>query len=429
MRQRYVVDDMIMNPRTIAPGGITDKSIEGVAMIAERYTDYMYNLIDKVMKDIGPRESCGEEEKQLGRLFAREIEPACDRVETEAFTCSPTAFLGFFPYLVLMFVAGVVLYFFLPPASLALAVTGGAVLFFEVVRYKEFIDPVYPKKEGENIVGFVKPRGEATKRVYVSGHFDSAYEFKIWFWFKSLSAPLMSIGVLSVLLLAFFSLARTIAEPVGLPQATAFKVLGIILIALSPLVAIFALFHTKDVVPGAMDDMAGVAVVAGLGKYLKDAREGGEFFPESTEVVLLGMSSEEAGLRGAKRYAARHLEESKALPTCAIFLDGIYDERHFTIFQKEIWPSGKMDPYLVNLAREAAKDNGFDVKVGVLPLGATDASAFALAGIPSVSMCLWDTDRLVPHYHTRYDTIEHVRPQSLAVALQTVIDMLRRIDA
>src|SRR5450756_2623369 len=151
MRQRYVVDDMIMNPRTIAPGGITDKSIEGVAMIAERYTDYMYNLIDKVMKDIGPRESCGEEEKQLGRLFAREIEPACGRVETEAFTCSPTAFLGFFPYLVLMFVAGVVLYFFLPPFSQALAVTGGAVLFFEVVRYKEFIDPVYPKKEGENL--------------------------------------------------------------------------------------------------------------------------------------------------------------------------------------------------------------------------------------------------------------------------------------
>src|SRR5450756_1789885 len=95
-------------------------------------------------------------------------------------------------------------------------------------------------------------------------------------------------------LLAFFSLARTIAEPVGLPQATAFKVLGIILIALSPLVTIFALFHNKDVVPGAMDDMAGVAVVAGLGKYLKDAREGGEFFPELSlihisEPTRLGM--------------------------------------------------------------------------------------------------------------------------------------------
>ena len=400
-----------------------------MTMIAERYTDYMYSLIDRVMKDIGPRKSCSEEERELGRLFAGEIEPACDRVETESFTCSPTAFLGFFPYLVLVFLAGVVLYFFLPPVSLALAFIGGAVLFFEVVRYKEFIDPVYPKREGENVVGFVKPRGEVKRRVYISAHFDSAYEFKIWLWFKGLSTPLMGICFLSVILLFGFSLVRIVAEPVGLPEASAFWILGYILIALSPVVALFAFFHTDDVVPGAMDNMAGVSVIAGLGKYLGDAMERDEFYPESTEVVLLGLSSEEAGLRGAKRYAARHREESEDTPAYAIFLDGIYDERHFTVFCKEIWPGGKMDPSLVDLARQAAGDNGFEIEVRVLPLGATDASAFALAGIPSVSMCLWDTKRLVPHYHTRHDTIEHIRPQSLTVALQTVIDMLRRIDA
>lgn len=397
--------------------------------IAERYTDYMYNLIDRVLTDIGPRIACGEEERELGRLFAGEIAPACDRVETESFTCSPTAFLGFFPYLVLMYLAGVVLYFFLPPVSLALAFIGGTVLFLEVVRYKEFIDPVYPRKEGENVVGFVKPRGEVKRRVYVSAHFDSAYEFKIWLWFKNFSAPLMGIGFLSVILLFGFSLARTVAEPAGVPEATAFWVLGYILIALSPVVGLFAFFHTDDVVPGAMDNMAGIAVVTGLGKYLEDAMESDEFYPESTEVVLLGLSSEEAGLRGSKRYAARHREECEDPPTQAIFLDGIYDERHFTVFRKEIWPGAKMDPNLVDIARQAAEDNGFEIEVGVLPLGATDASAFALAGIPSVSMCLWDTTRLVPHYHTRYDTIERIRPQSLTVALQTVIDMLRRIDA
>jgi putative aminopeptidase FrvX len=144
--------------------------------------------------------------------------------------------------------------------------------------------------------------------------------------------------------------------------------------------------------------------------------------------VLLGLSSEEAGLRGAKRYAAAHRGEQKGLPTSAIFLDGIYDETYLTVFSKEVWPGARMDPGLVDLARQAAEDNGFKIKVGVLPLGATDATAFALAGIPSVSMCLWDNTRLVPHYHTRHDTIEHIRPQSLAVALQTVIEMLRRID-
>jgi Zn-dependent M28 family amino/carboxypeptidase len=239
----------------------------------------------------------------------------------------------------------------------------------------------------------------------------------------------MGTGFLAVALLIGFSLARTIAEPVGLPQATAFKALGIILIALSPVVSIFAFFHTKDVVPGAMDDMAGVAVVAGLGKYLEDAGERGDFFPENTEVVLLGMSSEEAGLRGAKRYAANHLEECKALPTHAIFLDNIYDERYFTVFQKEVFMGAKLDPYLVDLALKAAEENGFEIRTGVIPVGATDASAFALAGIPCVSMILCDNTRLAPNYHTRYDTIDRIRPQSLAVALQTVIDMIKRIDA
>jgi hypothetical protein len=408
---------------------IKEGGVQGMTVIAERYTEYMYNLIDRVIKDIGPRESCSREERDLGRLFADEIEPACDSVETESFTCSPAAFLGFFPYLVLMYFAGLALYFFLPPVSLALAFAGCAVLYIEVVRYKEFIDPLFPRKEGENVVGLVKPRGEVRRRVYVSAHFDSAYEFKIWLWFKSLSVPVMGIGILAVLLLFGFSLARTIAEPVGLPGAAAFRVLGYVLIALSPVVLVFAFFHTGDVVPGAMDNMAGIAVVAGLARYLEDAGETGDFYPESTEVLLLGLSSEEAGLRGSKRYASRHRKECEDTPSHAIFLDGIYDERYFTVFRKEIWPGGKMDPGLVELARRAAAENGFDIDVGVLPLGATDASAFALAGIPAVSMSLWDTSRLVPHYHTRYDTIEHIRPRSLTVALQTVIDMLRFIDA
>ena len=399
-----------------------------MAMIAEKYTDYMYDLIDRVMKEIGPRESCSEEEKRCGRMFAAEIEPACDAVETETFTCSPTAFLGFFPYLVLMFLAGVVLYFFLPVLSSVLALIGLLVIFFEVVRYKELIDPIFSKRQGENVLGIVKPSSEVKKRVYVSAHFDSAYEFKLWYWMKSFSTVYMGIGILAILAMFGFGIARTVVQPVGLPSGTVWWVLGFILVGFAPVVSLFAFFHTKDLVPGAMDDMAGIAVLAGLGKYFVDAKSSGDFYPSSTEVVLLGLSSEEAGLRGAKRFASQHLEESKKLETMGIFMDGIYDERHFTILSKEVWPGGKADPQLVGLASEAASEVGFEARVGVLPLGATDASAFSIAGIPSVCMSLWDTQRLVPHYHTRYDTIDKIRPISLAVALQTIIGMLERID-
>ncbi len=399
-----------------------------MAMKAEKYTDYMYNLIDRVMKEIGPRGSCSAEEKRCGRLFAEEISPACESVEFETFTCSPDAFLGFFPYLVLMFAAGVVLYFFFPPASAALALAGILVVFLEVVRYKELIDPLFPKREGENVLGIIKPTGEPSKRVYVSAHFDSAYEFKLWYWMKGFSTVYMAAGVIAILALFGFGIARSFVKPIGLPSTAAWWTLGFVLVGLTPLVSIFALFHTRDLVPGAMDDMAGVAVLAGLSKYFSDARGSGDFYPASTEVVLLGLSSEEAGLRGAKRFASRHAAESRDMDTMGVFLDGIYDESYFTIFKRELWPGGRMDPRLVKVSGESAKACGVEPRIGILPLGATDASAFALEGIPSVGISLWDTTRLVPHYHTRYDTIDHIRPVSLAVALQAVINILTRLD-
>jgi len=388
----------------------------------------MYNLIDRVMKEIGPREACSEEERSLGRLFAAEIEPACDRIDVETFTCSPKAFLGFFPFLVLGYIAGVVLFFFIPPLSLILAALGIAVLFYEVVRYKEFIDFLYPKREGKNVAGIARPSGEINRRVIVSAHFDSAYEFKVWYWFKGFSVPIMALAFAAPVLLLIFSLLRTVFDARAESGAAAWLILGIILIALCPVILPFIFFHTRDLVPGAMDDMAGVSVLAGLARYLQDARESGGFYPENTEVVLLGMSSEEAGLRGAKRYAARHRKEMLSLPTYCIFLDGIYDERFLAIIKREIWPGAKHDPYLVGLAEEVAGRNGFKHKIGVLPLGSTDASAFSLEGIPAVSMMCVDNSRLPPNYHTRHDTIEYIRPESLAICLQMVLDMIKSID-
>lgn len=397
-------------------------------MIAERYADYMYNLIDRIIKEIGPREACSEEEKRTGRLYAKEIEPICDRINVETFTCSPKAFLGFFPILVLGYIAGVVLYFFIPTVSLILAAIGIAVLFFEVVRYKEFIDFLYPKREGENVAGIIRPSGDINRRVIVSAHFDSAYEFKVWYWFKGFSVVIMALAFSAPVLLLIFSLLRTIFDAKAESSAAVWLILGIILIALSPIILPFIFFHTKDLVPGAMDDLAGVSVLAGLGKYLQDAKKGGEFYPENTEVVLLGMSSEEAGLRGAKRYASKHKKELLSIPTYSIFLDGIYDEQYLTIITRELWPGAKHDPYLVGLAEEAAKRNEFKYRTGFIPVGSTDASAFSLEGISAVALGCQDISSLVPNYHTRHDTIEYVRPESLAVSLQMVIDMLKSID-
>ena len=422
------VADLIINVGD-AGHGVT-RLLRAMKMFADRYTDYMYGLVKKVIDEIGPRPSCSEEEKKLGRLLVEEWKPICDKVETETFTCSPTAFLGYIRFSVLLFFAAVVLYWFYPLASFLLVAVSISMVFFEFLRYREYIDFLFPRKQGENIVGTISPKGKATRRVIVSAHMDSAYEFNFIYYLRKAAILIIDLAMIGMLIALCGSLAKTIAYFGGFADNTAFAAVGYVMIALTPIMAFFLFFHTYKPVPGAQDDMAGVAVVAGLGKYLEEARRTGDWLPERTEVVLLAISSEEAGLRGAKRYASRHLKEMKTTPTYGLFLDNICDEKYLTVVNKEICTRATHDPELIKMAQDVAKQHNWPVAVKSIPVegGGTDAAAFSVKGIPAVCLLCQDITQAVPNYHTRNDTPEHVRPESLAVSLQLVIDMLQRID-
>ena len=388
----------------------------------------MFGLLKRVIDEIGPRPSCSDEEKRLGRLLVEEWKPFCDRVDVETFTCSPTAFLGFIRVSVLLFFAAVILYWFFPPVSFVLIAIGFGIVFFEFLRYREFIDFLFPRKQGENIMGTIPPKGEPTRRVIVSAHMDSAYEFNLIYYLRNFAIPIIAIAIVGIVIAFCVSLAKTIAYFGGFADATAFAALGYTMIAFTPIIGLFLFFHTYKPVPGAMDDMAGVAVVAGLGKYLDEARRAGDWLPERTEVVLLATSSEEAGLRGAKRYASKHLQEMKTTPTYGLFLDGIYDEKYLTVTNREICTRAKHDPELIKMAQDVAASHNWPIATRMIPIGGTDAAAFSVKGIPAVCLHCQDTSRAVPNYHTRNDTYEHIRLESLAVSLQLVIDMLKQID-
>jgi len=300
-------------------------------MLASKYQDYMFGLLKKVIDEIGPRPPCSEAEKKLGRLLVDEWKPVCDRVDVEPFTCSPTAHFGSLYIIVLFYFAAVIFYWFLPPLALTLAAASCGILFLEIFRYREFVDFLFPRRQGENVIGTVRPKGEPAQRIIVSGHMDSAYEFNLNLYLKGAHDPVQSVGMLGVVIAFFGSLAKTIAYFNVFSNDAALAGVGIALIVLSPIAALFLFFTSWKPVPGAGDDMAGVSVVAGLGRYLGEAKRSVDWFPERTEVVLLGASSEEAGLRGAKRYVKRHLKEMKAIPTHFLTLDGFCEDNTMTV--------------------------------------------------------------------------------------------------
>ena len=321
-----------------------------------------------------------------------------------------------------------IFYWIFPPVSFPLIAIGASMLLFELIRYREFIDVFFPKKTSENIVGTILPKGEIKQRVIVSAHMDSAYEFNLWYYLKNAAIPVMIAATTGVALMFVAAAARTTAYFIGSADAHIFLYLGIACAAFYPFVASFMFFHSYKPVPGAMDDMSGVAVTAGLGKYLSDAKKNNGWLPENTEVVLIGMGCEEAGLRGAKRYITKHIKELKKIPTYGLFLDGVYDENHLTVITREIFNGAKHSPELVKMASDTAAARNWHIKKAPIPLGASDASPFSLAGIPSTCILCQDASRLAPNYHTRHDTIHHIRPQSLTISLQLIIDMLQKID-
>jgi hypothetical protein len=378
--------------------------------------------IDAVLTEIGPRESCSAAERALAERLADEWQGLGFRVQRHTFRCCPRAFLGTVPMaaaLYLLGAAGLALGLGWATAAVLFGLSA-VILVAEVLFYCELTDPLFAAKEGVNIVGRIAPRGEVTRRVVVSAHMDSAYEFNLWYWFKNAAIPIMTLGFLApVFACGVSALAAFAAISASWPL--------IAIVALSPIQVLHLVWHTYRLVPGAMDDLAGVSVLVGLGRALARAREDGTL-PAQTEVLLLGASSEEAGLRGMKRYVADHEDELKRIPTFGLFVDGVYDERHLTIVSRELLVRAKHDPRLVGIARACAAELGYEARTGWIPLGASDGATFARAGISSLALLCQDNTQLVPNYHTRLDTLEHVRPESIDTMLSLVRAMIDRLD-
>ncbi len=392
---------------------------------ADASRDSLYAFVRAALEEIGPRESCSESERRLERRLADAWRGLGLDVRTESFACHPKAFLGFIPIATLLYLLATIAYWVWPLVCVLLAAAAFALIWFELLRYRELIDPLFGEAQGENVVGVLKPAGETKRRVVVSAHQDSAYEFNLWYFLKGAAVPVMIVGFGAVMVPLIGGLLKFLLDDDN--DSRVFDVVGFVAIALYPVVGLNFFFHTCSVVPGAMDDLAGISVVDGVARALADARREGHAL-QNTEVLVLALSSEEAGLRGAKRFAERHRAELHATPTFVINVDGVYDERYLTIIRRELTTGVRHDPRLVRLARERAEARGFTYHQHVIPFGASDGTAFAQAGVPSATLLCQDATRLVPNYHTRLDTLEHVRPESLRVMLQLVLDMIEEID-
>ena len=416
--------------------------------ISKEDSKYLYNFVQQIISEVGPRMPCSLQEAKAAEIIKNELEKSCDEVSVEDFSCHPKAFLGWIKIGMILVVISLLLYFLNPLLtdyiwlliiaiiSFLLILLPFLIMWEEFFNYKEFIDILFRKKSSQNVIGKFKPEGEINKIIIFSSHMDSAIEFKLLKLLGWKFIPIIFGGIIIMLMWLVLSFLHLIFILIGLItlKAIFLNVMIWILIIGSPCVIGLYFFvplgDKGNVVPGAVDNLSSCSVVQGIGRYLKKHRD---IIPDNTEIRLISFGCEEAGLRGAYRYVAAHLEELKKNNAYVINMDGLEAPDHFKIIEFEpttrTWHSEEVIQKLLKateLVGVKAKRFGagkLEKTLGRLS-GGSDAAAFSKAGIKAgfLNSAHWKTRSR--YYHQSTDTFDKIIPGTLEQALRVCIAFL-----
>ena len=410
--------------------------------------DYTVKEITSVIKRYGPRESGNKNCMATQKHIDKEMKPFCDETGFESYKMAPKAFLHFtktisvaiflsvFVCLILVFTGvfeGVGGSDFFVPQCIVGGVVAVSLLItvLEFLLYKPFCDIFYKKIEGHNYYAVRKPKGEVKKRIVISGHCDSAYQWRHIYYGKKI--PLMGIcmagtigtGVVSFLIAVITVIANFVDMGAFGDFLVNYSYYFHILTALF-MITLFLFVDFKTVSPGANDNLTGTYAAVCALRMLDMA--GVEF--ENTEVVAMITDGEEAGLRGCKQWAKDHKEEymNSGVETAVLCVDTLTDLEHLNVYDRDMTGTVKHDPKFSKLVMDAAVEAGHnDLKFASVFFGSSDAAAFSQAGITSTCLAAMDPAP-ADYYHNVRDSYDRLVPEAIKTGYEIILSTIFNFD-
>jgi hypothetical protein len=406
--------------------------------------NYAIALVKTICDEVGPGLAGSPQERARGAIIAKELQLhlGAANVAIEEFTLAPGAFMGSLPIAAVLMVAAAALniaaanfsgalLWVLASTALAVSLASVFLVGLEFVLYREVIDPLLAKRQSTNVVGTLRrPGTEIVKRVLVlSGHHDSALESA---WFGLLGYAFFAVVVTAILgLVAVFAMAVMQVSGIALGSAELVQAgtigWGLLSYPVVPSV-LFAFFFNRrardgGTVPGAADNLSACALAVAMCRFLV---RNPHYIPPDTEIRFISFGSEEAGLRGSRRYVARHLEELKR--TDARLLNSeIIVHPEITVLSSDIFGSAKHSRSMIKSVVAAAKRAGVPYKVRSAFFGVgTDAGSFSLAGLKAATLLPFSVPRQVfAFYHQHEDGPENLTPEPLWNVMKLALEWIR----
>jgi len=414
------------------------------AIITENDARYAYDLLKRICTEVGPGMPGTTQERERAAILKEELELhlGAGNVETEEFTLSPGAFLGSLPTSALFLLIAALSNAFIGRlagtspwlnALAALVFSLLAILPFvlEYMLYWEIIDPFFKKGRSVNVIGTLRrPGTRAARRLFiVSGHHDSAME-NTWIRFLGygfyITLPTLSIALMVMLVMSIIQLMGLILGDAAVVRAgTLGWVLWVYPIVPAVIFAAFFNMGRKNggTVPGAADNLSACAVALAMCRFLV---QNPELIPEDTEIRFISFGSEEAGLRGSRRYVARHLDELKRLDTRMLNYETVaYPVT--AILTSDVNGAVRNAPEMVNSVAAAAERAGVPYKVQpyTVGTGGSDAGPFSQAGLLATTLLPFKMpQQIVAFYHQKWDSPEVLTIEPLLNVLKLTFEWI-----
>ena len=398
-------------------------------MITHLDAQYAFDIVKAICTQVGPGLPSSPQERERAEMIQKELVAhlGAENVVMEEFTLAPGAFLGSLPMSALLMLLAVLLnistgrFTGVSPwltATAALAFSIVAVLSFvlEYILYFEFVDPLFKKKQSVNVVGTLRKSGtQNVKRLLIlSGHHDSTWEFT-WMRFLGyglyVTVPTVFLGSMAVLAMSIVQLTGVIVGNADIVRA---GTLRWVMLAYPIVPAIlFALFFNRGrrnggTVPGAADNLSACGIAVAICRFLVNNPS---TIPADTEIRFISFGSEEAGLRGSRRYAERHLDELKRLDVRLLNIEMVAHPE-ISILTSDV-RGVKNSPEMVRSVVAAAQRARVPYKVKPYPVGggASDAGSFSQAGLKATTLLPFKIpQQVVAFLHQKRD-----RPEVLSI--------------
>lgn len=283
------------------------------------------------------------------------------------------------------------------------------------------------RKTTTNVVASFGARG-SERTLVVLAHHDAAQTGKIFdqSWAKSLhrvapdlmhraktQVPQWWIGIIPAVL-------SVVAAITGWKRASRWS------LSLGALgLAAVADIGRSPTVPGANDNLSGVAVLVALAEKLNTSPA-----PEGVRVVLASCGAEETLQDGIRAFMARHRGEFAPGKTWFLNFDTV-GSPHLVLLEGEgpAWMEEYADPSFRDLVERCASEIGVSVERGIRARASTDSIIPSRAGFPTatiVSLMPW---RMPGNYHLMTDTPENIDYGSIEDCVRLSSAVLERLTA